>query len=684
MKMRYAVVPALVIAVVFSVVSTQARRAAIVRYYTPTIRVSFIPKPWEINTERKYILIKDGWRFFKMPVSGKATLYDGGRPSNPMKFILRDGTHQPIGAKCDEPWADTCKDVSWVKVNVPHNWVDLGPEMDRFKGTVWYRRRVEIPAALSERHATLNFWGAYYRAVVYLNGEKLGEHEGGYTPFAFEVTGKLQTGTNLIAVKVDNLLGPLDIQIGDWWNYGGLHREVFLEFTGKAKLTSIYIDPKLDESLTSADVKFQVKARNAEGKHIIVSTYRLNGDKAVPFECVDGEIRSGGATLKIHISKAALWSPEHPNLYFAKAVLYDEKKAVDQIKTSRTIGRYYVPYDGTNAVDEIGDVFGLRRFEVKGDALYLNGKKVFLRGVNRHDEMAHGPMPDAGRAMTEEERIKDFRMIKELGANAMRTGHYPNHPFNYYITDRLGILTIEEGGPVRAALDNDEVIEKYKKQISEMVARDRNHPSIVMWSIGNEFGGDTYLKCIRALAEHTRSIDTRPLVFTETAGQIAVQGYRYVDVVARNEYMGWYDATNNRPVMSREKLRSAIEKKLTELIETYRRQSPGKPIVIMETGAEAVPGRHSADPEKLERGSEEYQSAVIEDQLNVIRRYPFMAGALIWIFNDFKTQNPMGTCQFTPHLNQKGLVSFQRDRKLAFETVRKMYKDFAAADEKGK
>ena len=642
-----------------SIATSEVSRADVPK--PPTFKVSFIPKPWEVNTERQYIQLRDGWRFFKEPMSAKVALYDAtGDATDPKEFTLRDGTKRAIGDRCEKPWTTSCDDTSWVTVSAPHNVYDLGYEMDRFKGVMWYRKEVDVSDNLVGRRAVIHFWGAFYRATVYFNGERVGSHEGGHTPFAVDITDRLRSGKNLIAVRVDNIIGPLDMQIGDWWNYGGLHREVFIEFTAPDHIAELRISPELDKNYASGEVRFDVATQNAEGKKLVVYAYRLLDDKLIPVGAASESVHSENTTLRLHISKPALWSPESPALYFAKAVLYD----------------------GNSAVDGVGDVFGFRNFEIRGEALYLNGKPIFLRGVNRHDEMAHGDFPDGSRATTDEERIGDFQLIKELGANAMRTAHYPNHPYNYYITDRLGIITIEEGGPVHGQLDNDGLIDKYKQQIREMVARDRNHPSIVMWSIGNEFGGDTYLKCIRELAALSREIDTRPLIFTETSGQIVFEGYRYVDVVARNEYIGWYEGTGNKTVMTPAELEAAISANLPRLIELYHAQNKGKPIIIMETGAEAVAGRRSASPDQLERGSEEYQAFVLEQQFKILRRYPYVNGGLIWILNDFKTRRDKGTCQFTPHLNQKGLVSFRREKKLSFTTMQKIYKDIAAAYEK--
>ncbi|HOX27975.1 MAG TPA: glycoside hydrolase family 2 TIM barrel-domain containing protein, partial [bacterium] len=483
-------------------------------------KVSFIPKPWEVNVERGYLFLDKDWKFFKgAPQRIKSIDTAAQGISNPKKYKLRDGAEAPIGEKCEHPESADCDDSSWISVNVPFNWYDLGEEMDGFIGTVWYRKTLSIDKKQLSGRAEIQFWGAYYRAWVYVNGEKVGFHEGGYTPFSFDVTRLLKPGRNQIAVRVDNSIDSGDIRIGDWWNYGGLHREAMLVFTSASYIKDLDVKTTLSPDLNKADVDFRIDTAGNGADEARAYIYRLSDKGKTLIGSVSRKLsRTGPTSLPWRVSKPALWSPESPSLYFVKTVLFSNNK----------------PIDG------LGSIFGIRKFEVRGMKLFLNNKQVFFRGVNRHDEFFHGEFPDAGRVATEQERIKDFKLIKEMRANGMRTGHYPNHPYNYYITDRLGIMVIEEGGPVNSELDDDVLIDKIKTQMSEMIARDKNHPSIVIWSIGNEFGGDRFLKYIKAAAAHTRSLDSRPITFTETAERIVTEGYNYVDILSRNEYAGWY------------------------------------------------------------------------------------------------------------------------------------------------
>ncbi|HOO56088.1 MAG TPA: glycoside hydrolase family 2 TIM barrel-domain containing protein [bacterium] len=620
-------------------------------------KVSFIPKPWEVNVERSYTMLDKDWKFFKSSVIKikdiEMMLDDIVDPKN---YVLRDGTVVPFGKKCKDPYMDTCDDSSWITMDIPFNWFDLGKEMDAFRGKVWYRKKFNVDEKDLSGKAILNFWGVYYRAWVYLNGERIGFHEGGYTPFSFDITDKLKQGDNLLAVRVSNELGMQDIPIGDWWNYGGIHREVFIEYSDKTSISDLHIKPSLSDDLLNGKVDFEIKIDGENADKAGFFIYKLNGEDKELIDSVFTEIKPGENIITgWETENPALWSPETPELYYAKAVLFKNGKVIDGL----------------------GDMFGFRKFEVRGLALYLNNKKVFFRGVNRHDEHFHGEFPDAGRVMTEEERISDFVQIKNMNANSMRTAHYPNHPYNYYITDRLGIMAIEEGGPVfLQTLNDDDLIKKLLVQQTEMYDRDKNHASIVMWSIGNEFGGDKFLKYIKKAAELMRNLDTRPIMFTETSSRLTKEGFNYVDVVARNVYSGWYSG-GRAPQVTPKNLKTFINVELNSLFEQYHGEYPDKPVFLMEFGGEAVCGQHASDPENiLSRGDEEHQETIYKYNFRVLLSKKYVAGSFPWIIADFKTKGSGGTCQFTKHLNRKGLqCTDHKTNKRAYNLVKKIYSD---------
>jgi len=618
-------------------------------------QVSFIPRPWEVNVERGYLLLDSDWKFAKGAARRLSTfdaVIDG--VVDPAEYVLRDGTKIPIGELCDEPFSGECDDSNWVTMDVPFNWYGLGKEMDEFTGSAWYRKEFDLDEDRLRERAVLHFEGVFYRAWVYLNGRRAGFHEGGYTPFEIDVSELAKPGRNLLAVRVSNAIEEGDITIGDWWNYGGIHRDVYLEFTASTRIDSITVKTALEPDLSGAEVNFHIEVSGDSTRAAQAYIYRLDGEKKEEIDSAAvGIAGPGGVEIPWETGNPALWSPDNPNLYFTKIILRD---------------------DSGEIVDGLGTIFGIRKFEVRGTELYLNNEKVFMRGVNRHDEFFHGEFPDAGRVMTAEERISEFSKIREMNANSMRTAHYPNHPDNYYITDRLGIMVIEEGGPVGGPLNDDKYIAKIKRQLEEMYLRDRNHPSIIMWSIGNEFGGDTYLKYIREASEFMRSLDTRPLTFTETASRDVREGFEYVDVLSRNEYMGWYYGGPLMPELDPGKLESIVKDGVNGLLDKYHEEYPGKPIFIMEVGAESVCGRHAEAPEKsLARGDEEYQEQVLKHQFDTLLQRHYVAGIFPWILSDFKTQSSGGTCQFTPHLNRKGLLCTDRTEKKAYKLVQDTY-----------
>ena len=605
--------------------------------------------------EREYLLLDSDWKFLKGAVQvSKDVKNDAHLSPDPQHYTLRDGATAPIGAPCADNAAAACDDSSWITVTVPFNWVDLGADMDTFRGEVWYRKHVSLTAAqLDGRRAVLRIGAAAYRAWVYVNGKEIGAHEGGYTPFEFDVTDALRPGDNLVAVKVNNALGDLDITIGDWWNYGGIHREVWLEFSSPEYIADLAVHATPDLATGMGVAAFATRVVG-DADTVRYYVYRLSDTGKELIAQEEAEVSGQGlAEAQWAVQSPALWSPDSPALYFVKAVLL----------------RDGAPVDGA------GSVFGFRTFEVLGKKLYLNGEEIFLRGVNRHDEFFHGEMPDAGRVADEQMRIADFQLIKDMHANSMRTGHYPNHEYNYAVTDRLGILVIEEGGTVDGPLNEPEYIDKMKRQLTEMYERDKNHPSIVMWSIGNEFYGDMFVDYVRESSKLMRALDpVRPLIFTSRATTPTVLTSRFVDVIAFNEYSGWYGAKLGKEVNERD-LWNAMRFMLETYSQKFKRENSKMPVVILEMGAESICGQHAANPDEYTtRGDEEYQEAVIKLQYRYLLKNDHIVGIFPWIFADFKTRSPGGTCQFTPHLNRKGLVCPDRTKKRAWFLVQKVYK----------
>lgn len=629
-------------------------------------------EPWEVNPEREHLQLAEGWKFFKGEPEGKDVLeLTDGKPVNPQNYVLRNGKTQEIGKSCAEPWSESCDDSSWLTVNVPFNFYELGKEMDAYRGTVWYRKEFEVKKAQLQQSALLHFLGSNYLTAAYLNGQKIDEHEGGYTSFYFDLAGKFKEGNNLLAVRVNNELGNDDMKIGDWWNYGGIHREVFVEFLHTRHVS--YVSVKTmgwDKNLTSAKVNITIHLSEGvvndgirnERNYLLTHIYSLkekgkqlidDGKPSLPLPAQQRVVE----TVQV-IPKPKLWSPEQPNLYFAKVYLFNEKG---------------------NVIDGFGTTFGIRKFEVLNGKLYLNHEPVFFRGINRHDEYPAGNFLDGGRVGTKEQKLNDFRLLKELGVNAMRTGHYPNHPHIYHLADYFGIMVIEEGGSTGSkGLNEPPLLVKWKKNMKEMMVRDKNHPSIVMWSIGNEYDSDENLEYTKQMAEHTRSLDDRPITYTDNHD--VKKAYEYVDVISRNEYFGWYDMELIKTI-SEEQLKKYIRPKVRQHIKTYADRFPGKPIFIMEFGAEAVLGGHTPPDSPLVRGTEEYQAAVHSAQLEEILKHKEVVGTFPWLFADFKTRRTFGSCQFTPHYNQKGVVSFTREKKLSFANLQNWYKAVAMGEE---
>lgn len=620
-------------------------------------------EPWEVNPEREYLQLSDGWKFFKGEPEGKDILdLTDAKPMAPQNYVLRNGKTQDFGKSCAEPWSKSCDDSSWLTVNVPFNWYDLGKEMDAYRGTVWYRKEFQVKKNQLQKTTFIHFQGSNYLTTVYLNGDQISSHEGGYTSFYFDLTGKLKEGKNLLAVKVNNELGKDDMKIGDWWNYGGIHREAFVEFLSPQHVRDVAIKTSgWDKDLKSAKLSIAIALSDetVKGKHYLMTrVYSLNekgkqliddGKPSLPLPAQQRLVE----TVQV-IPNPKLWSPDKPSLYLAKVYLFDGKG---------------------NVIDSYGTTFGIRKFEVLNGTLYLNHEPVFFRGINRHDEYPTGNFPDGGRVGTKEQKLNDFKLLKELEINAMRTGHYPNHPHVYHLADYFGILVIEEGGSTGSkGLNESPLIDKWKQNMKEMIERDKNHPSIVMWSIGNEYDSDENMEYTKQMAGYTRSLDNRPIIYTDNHD--VKKAYEFVDVISRNEYFGWYDMEFMKTI-SEGQLKKYIHPKVRQHIKTYADRFPGKPIFIMEFGAEAVLGNHTPPGSPLVRGTEEYQVAVHSAQLEEILKHKEVVGTFPWLFADFKTRRTFGSCQFTPHYNQKGVVSFKDEKKLSFAILQNWYKAVA-------
>lgn len=512
------------------------------------------------------------------------------------------------------------------EMDVPGDWNSQDERLLFYEGTVWYKKSFDYQRKAGAR-LFVYFGAANYAADVYLNGRKLGRHEGGFTPFDFEVTQAVRGRDNFLVVRVDNKRrrDAVPTLNTDWWNYGGLTREVRLVEVPGAFVRDYFIQLK-------------------KGSRDEVSGW-VKLDGAAVGESVTVEIPEAGVrrTFKTDAegyapvgfkAKLNLWSPESPKLY--------------QVKVS------------TDA-DSVTERIGFRSVEARGADILLNGRPVFLRGISIHEE---SPLR-GGRAFNESDARMLLGWAKELGCNFVRLAHYPHNEHMTRLADELGLMVWSEIPVYWTILwDDAGTLENARAQLGENVTRDKNRASVILWSVANETPvGDARNRFLKNLIDHARSLDPTRLVTAanerhyegETTQVVDDPLGEYLDVLGCNEYLGWYDGPPEKA--------DRMNWKVTL----------NKPLVISEFGADALYGLHG---DKGARWTEEYQRDVYEHQLAMLRRVTALRGMSPWILTDFRSpRRPLPRVQ--DFYNRKGLISSRGERKQAFYVLQSFYRELS-------
>lgn len=509
------------------------------------------------------------------------------------------------------------------RLNVPGDWNSQENELFFYEGTVWYQRDFSLDKKPGRRYL-VHFGAVNYQAIVFVNGIKVGEHEGGFTPFQFDITEQLRSGENFIVVKADNRREPDYIPTvnSDWWNYGGITRSVRI-----LDLPEQYISDYSFQLSDSGGVEGWVRLSGGTGS-VEVQVEGLAVEQTTP---VDDQ---GFAFISI-AAKPELWSPESPFLYDVKLKFNDEV---------------------------IKDRIGFRRIEVKGTDILLNGKPVFLRGISLHEEIPGG----GSRAWSEDHARQLLSWVKELGANFVRLAHYPHNEHMVRVADETGLMVWSEI-PVywTVMFTEPSVYAKAEQQLSEMIARDRNRASIVLWSVANETPqAEGRLEFLTRLAGKARELDGSRLITAALDTQSEMDGGRLiddplasvVDVIGINSYCGWYGGT---------------PESCSDLV---WRSNYDKPVIMSEFGGGALQGYHG---NASQRWTEEYQAAVYEHNLAMLDNIEFLRGTAPWILKDFRSpRRPLPGIQ--DYWNRKGVLSETGEKKAAWYLLRDYYVKKAA------
>ena len=506
-------------------------------------------------------------------------------------------------------------------MQIPGDWNTQDERLFFYEGTVWFKKSFQA-VPMQECRTLLYFGAVNYHCHVWVNGKKAGEHIGGFTPFNFDISDLLIESENTVIVKVDNKRHAEDVptQIFDWWNYGGITRDVML-----VKVLPVYLeDYNLQlTSLEGRQLAFSVKLNKAEADHTVtLNIPELKLKKTIKTNA------DGTASISMK-AKPQLWSPENPK-------------------------RYQVEITLDNST--ISDSIGFRMIETRGKQILLNGQPIFLKGISIHEEKPNG----GGRANSTEDANTLLSWAKELGCNFVRLAHYPHNEYMVREAERMGIMVWSEI-PCYWTIDwkNTKTFENAKQQLTDMIHRDHNRANVIIWSIANETPHsaerDAFLS---RLAKHARSLDNTRLISMamEVTGaanyvnRLNDNMNEYVDVVSFNQYIGWYRDVNDAPKMTWE-------------------IPYNKPVIISEFGGGAKYGYHGA---KNQRWTEEFQENLYRENTAMLDKIEGLAGTTPWILKDFRSPRRV-LPDIQDYYNRKGLFSDKGEKKLAFYVLKQWY-----------
>ena len=511
-------------------------------------------------------------------------------------------------------------------IHVPGDWNTQDPKYYYYEGTIWYRKKFESPQIKPGERVFLYFGAVNYEAIVYLNAQRLGVHEGGFTPFYFEITDLLQKEDNSLVVKVDNKRhrNAVPTLLTDWWNYGGITRDVELLVVPETFIRDYQIELKSAQSKT-IEGKIYLDGSNTD------HPLRIN----IPEMKLTAEVEPdhiGVASFSIQSKSIEFWSPENPKLYRIE-IIASQDKLIDSV--------------------------GFRTIAVNGTQMLLNDESIFLKGICIHEEYA---VEGGGRvnAAWKAEQLLDW--AKELGCNFVRLAHYPHNEDMVRLAEKKGIMVWSEI-PVYWTIkwDNESTFINARNQLEENVLRDRNRANIIIWSLANETPvSEERNVFLHKLVDYARSLDNTRLLSaamekyykSEDTAIVLDPLANLVDILSFNEYIGWYDG-------------------LPEKCELIIWEIPYiKPVFISEFGGGAKYGFHG---EKNMRWTEEFQEDLYIKSLEMLDKIEGLCGIAPWILTDFRSpRRPLPEIQ--DDFNRKGVLSEKGEKKKAFYVLQEYYK----------
>ena len=504
-------------------------------------------------------------------------------------------------------------------LKVPGDWNTQFDRLYYYEGSIWYRRVVDFKPEAGKRWF-LYFGAASYRSIVGLNNVILGTHKGGFTPFWYEVTDVLKEGSNSLVVNVNNTRDASEVPAlnFDWWNYGGIIRDVLLVSVPQVFIRDFHV--------------------SFDGKQISVEVFLDGGSGSVTVEIPELGLKKktcggkdGIAEFKFKASPER-WSPENPRLY--------------EIKVSC-------------GEDSVSDKIGFRTIRVEGEKILLNDKPIFLKGVAIHDESI-GVNP--GRCRGEKDVRALLETARELGCNFLRLAHYPHSEQMVRLAEEMGFMLWEEI-PCYWNIEwtSPETYSNAENQLLEMIGRDYNRAAVIIWSVANETPRKPErLEFLSKLIARARKEDPSRLVsaalekkFVDRHHAVVEDELIYLtDLISFNQYAGWYDGT------------PAICDSISWTI------PGGKPVLISEFGGGALYGNHGSSSDMF---TEEYLELLYKENLEMLQKLPGFSGLCPWILKDFRS--PKRTLVgIQDEFNRKGLIDEQGRRKKAFQVMKDFYK----------
>jgi beta-glucuronidase len=560
------------------------------------------------------------WHYLVDQSPGRA-LYTSSGEINDKSYALN--AHPNIVGKHNQEY-----DFSTAPtLRVPGDWNTQIPELFNYEGVLWYQRDFEAQPKANTR-TFLHVGAANYRSHVWVNQNRVCDHEGGFTPFDCEVTAVLHQGSNFVVIAVDatRIVDGIPSVGIDWFNYGGLTRDVSL-----VTVPSAFIDdydlhlahgPSFDPHNT--EITGYVHVLNAPAGTVV--TVDIPEAAVNRTAITDAE---GNARLTVKAARLTLWSPDNPKLYKVTLASGD---------------------------DRLTDDIGFRDIRVDGTRILLNGKPIFLQGANMH---AEAPIR-GGRANTDRDVSTIFAYLKEMHANFVRLVHYPHDERMARAADRAGILVWSEiPNWQQISFDKPEVYAKDVLMLKEMIRRDRNKASVILWSVSNETPNNpARTRFLTDLASEARKLDSTRLITSAIIGP-RPNGAEMInndplcdalDVIGQNEYIGWYEMT-------------------PEDADAIHWAFPQKPVIMSEFGAEAKSGNHGA---VNQRWTEEQQVYVFQHQFVMLSKVPQLRGVTPWVLMDFRSPT-RNIPKLQDGYNRKGLISEDGKKKQAFALFEKAY-----------